>query len=214
MARRRDETGSAAMVVGVVALVVFFLAILVVIVSLAFSVRVSGHSMEPTLHDGDRLEVDLLHRHDIARFDVVEAVEPASPGVTGGKDIVKRVIGLPGDRVAIAGGAKPVVYLRPAGTTTTYVVDNPAWSGQVGAKQGGCCGDNGVYRLHNVRAKRWQTVPDGSYWLIGDNWGGSTDSRVFGFVSEESIKAKLSFRIQPFGRFGHLDDPATLAHAK
>lgn len=45
-------------------------------------------------------------------------------------------------------------------------------------------------------------MPDGSYWVPGDNWGGSTDSRDFGFVPASSVEAKLWFRILPLSKFG------------
>jgi signal peptidase I len=46
------------------------------------------------------------------------------------------------------------------------------------------------------------TVPAGSYWLVGDNWGGSDDSRKLGFVTDEQIHARLNFRVLPLGEFG------------
>ena len=105
--------------VGVAALVVFFAAMLVVIAVLAFSVKVSGHSMEPTLADGDRLVVNPFGKDDVARFDIVEST-------LGDREIpvVKRVIGMPGDRVqASAESDPPVVRIQPAGEDTVYVVD-------------------------------------------------------------------------------------------
>jgi signal peptidase I len=203
---RRCERGSAAGVVGVVVLVVFLVGMAVVVAGLTFSVVVRGSSMEPTLHAEDRLEVDLLHRHDIDRFDLVEALEPGETRFGGGTRIVKRVIGLPGDRVAVEGGAQPRVLLKPAGSKATYVVDNPTWAGRTGSSVGPCCTADG----RSGERRAWATVPSGSYWLIGDNWGGSTDSRVFGFVDDEAIQARLWFRILPRSRFGRLHTEARL----
>lgn len=199
------------LVAGVVVLVLFFGAMLVVVAALTFSVQVSGSSMTPTLHDGDRLEVDLLGRHDIGRFDLVEAVEPAVGDLGGGAHIVKRVIGLPGDEIGIGGGAKPVVYLRPHGSAATYIVDNPAWPSQIAGAVAGCC-DEGLRSL-NSTARRWQTIPPRRYFLMGDNWGGSTDSRVFGPVAATEVIAKLTFRIAPLGRFGSLPSRVRLVRA-
>ena len=209
--RGRGERGSALSVVGVAVLILFLVGMLAVVVALTFSVRVSGHSMMPTLRDGDRLEVDVLHRHDIARFDLVQATEPGEERFGGGQEIVKRVIGLPGDRVAIApGAAGPKVEIRPAGSRTTYVVDNPAWPAQVGNAVAPCCTARGT----SSDRRTWATVPDGSYWLLGDNWGGSTDSRVFGFVTEDDVQARLSFRILPRGRFGRIGNNVRLVSQK
>ncbi|MCA1983332.1 signal peptidase I [Nocardioides nematodiphilus] len=194
------------MVLGVAAVAVFLLAMLTVVVGLTFSVQVSGHSMEPTLHNGDRLEVNLLQRHDIHRFDLVEAIEPAYPGSAGGLAIVKRVIALPGDRIAIAGGEHPVVYLRPAGEKGTFRVDNPAWPTRIGADTASCC----TKGLTGGDKERWRTLSADDYFVMGDNWGGSTDSRVFGPIPEDSIKAKLSFRILPRSRFGSIANTVKL----
>ncbi|MGA0058936.1 MAG: signal peptidase I, partial [Planctomycetota bacterium] len=72
-----------------------------------FVVQVSvvrGHSMEPCLRDGDRLVVErpgLMHEvGDFGRFDVVILGNPREPSV----DYVKRVVGLPGDRVSLRDG--------------------------------------------------------------------------------------------------------------
>jgi signal peptidase I len=189
------------MVAGVIALGVFFVLMLVLIIGLTFSVRVDGTSMLPTLRSGDRLEVNVWAKHDIKRFDLVEATEPAYDGNAGGVAIVKRVIGLPGDRIAIQGGTSPVVYLRPAGSRTTYRVDNPTWGPQIGSATSSCCSAK-VTSVTGDGAMRWATVPVGSYFVMGDNWGGSTDSRVFGPIPASGIKAKLSLRIMPLGRFG------------
>lgn len=190
---------------GVVALVVFFAVMLVVIAVLAFSVKVSGHSMEPTLADGDRLVVNPFGADDIARFDIVEST-------LGDREIpvVKRVIAMPGDRVqASAESDPPVVRIKPAGEETVYVVDNPAWSGQVGEKVEPCCAEDGT-TLPRDEEPGWVTVPDGQFWLVGDNWGGSDDSRTFGFVTQEQVTARISLRVQPFGDLGRVPDDVAL----
>ena len=193
---------------GVTALVLFFAAVLGVIAALAFSVRVSGHSMEPTLADGDRLLVNPFGSDDVARFDIVETT-------LGDREIplVKRVIGMPGDRVrADADGTAPVVRVRPAGSDREYVVDNPTWAGRVGAKTQPCCAADGT-TVQGTTEPGWVTVPDGHYWVVGDNWGGSDDSRTFGFVAADQVKARISFRIRPFGDFGRLEDDVRLVPA-
>lgn len=206
------DAGSVRGVLGVVALVLFFAAMLAVVAGLTFSVGVAGTSMEPTLREGDRLEVDLLNRHEIERFDLVEALQPGPDDQGGGRGIVKRVIGLPGDQVAIAGDpTAPRVLVKPAGEDATYVVENPAWPAQVGASSESCCTPEGTNVLDGKRS--WATVPDGSYWVLGDNWGASTDSRAFGWVAQSEIEARLWFRILPFSRFGAVENDVSLAPA-
>ncbi len=190
---------------GAAALVVFFAVMLVVIATLAFSVKVSGHSMEPTLADGDRLVVNPFGRDDVARFDIVEST-------LGDREIpvVKRVIGMPGDRIrASAEAGPPVVRIKPAGEDTVYVVDNPAWSSRVGDRVEPCCAADGT-TLPRGKDPDWVTVPEGRFWVVGDNWGGSDDSRTFGFVAQEQVTARISFRVQPFGDLGRVPNDVRL----
>lgn len=190
---------------GVAALALFFAVMLALIAALAFSVTVSGSSMEPTLSSGDRLLVDPRGAGDIERFDIVEST-------LGEREIpvVKRVIGLPGDRVRVRADLDPpVVLVRPAAEEATYVVDNPAWTGRVGAKTEACCDDDGT-SLPAGRPQQWVTVPSGSYWVVGDNWGGSDDSRTFGFVRREQVRARVVFRLRPLRDLGALPGAARL----
>lgn len=190
---------------GVAALVVFFAVMLVVIAALAFSVKVSGSSMEPTLTSGDRLLVDIFGKDDVARFDIVE-----SPLGDREIPVVKRVIGMPGDQIQVRAQADPpVVLLRPSGDDVTYRVDNPAWTGRVGDRDQPCCLDDGT-SLRRDQAPVWVSVPDGHFWVVGDNWGASDDSRTFGFVAADEVQAKIAFRLQPLSDFGKLDHDVRL----
>ncbi|MCX6399047.1 MAG: signal peptidase I [Propionibacteriales bacterium] len=205
MSRRADARPWLRTTLGVVALIAFFAVMLVVIAALAFSVKVSGSSMEPTLTSGDRLLVDIFGKDDIERFDIVESS-------LGDREIpvVKRVIGLPGDQIQVSAGAdRPVVRVRPEGEDVTYVVDNPAWVGRVGDKDQPCCLDDGTSQRRG-QALTWVTVPEGHFWVVGDNWGASDDSRTFGFVAADEVQAKIAFRLQPLSDFGELDHDVRL----
>ncbi|MFI5622337.1 signal peptidase I [Nocardioides sp. NPDC051685] len=171
--------------------VVAFAALTLVVAALAFSVTVSGTSMEPTLRDGDRMLLEFWTRDEIERFDVVEADAPSS--VAGdGAQILKRVIGMPGDRVSVTRDAQ--VLVEPAGEDRIYVVDNPAWSAEAAAVE-----------------QEWLTVPEDAYWLLGDNWGASTDSRSFGFIDAAAVHGRVVFRMLPFGRNGTVARDVRLA---
>lgn len=177
-------------------MVLALLVVLVVLVLLTFSVRVTGSSMSPTLRDGDRVLADPLNRGDVRRFDLVEATAPDS-----GTRIVKRVVGLPGDRLQVRGtGASQQVLVRPRDAAAPYVVSQETWSGTTGR---GCCDAEG----RSGGSAHWVVVPADSYWLAGDNWTGSTDSRVFGFVSRNAVGARLVLRVLPVGDFGRIARP-------
>lgn len=198
----RDEKGSLSNVLGWTALSAFLLVLLAIVAALAFSVHVKGHSMEPTLEQGDRLLVQFWKRDAPHRFDLVEA----RVGVAK-SPVVKRVIGLPGDTVSVSFEAgAPVVTVKPAGSSTTYVVENPTWKPRVGSATAPCCKDDGTAGTE----PRAVVVPAGHYWLLGDNWGGSDDSRTYGFVAAADLGGTLNLRLQPLGEFGQVPNPARL----
>jgi signal peptidase I len=159
--------------------------VVLVAVAVAFAVRayvaqtyvIPTTSMTPTLQVGDRILVDKLsyHLHSVGRFDIVVFAKPprdvAPPGV---EDLVKRVIGLPGEiiwshqgRVYINGRPLPEPFL-PAGTFTS-----------------------GITR---------QRVPPNEYFVMGDNRGDSQDSRFFGPIPRSLIVGRVVLRIWPLSR--------------
>ncbi|HSX66801.1 signal peptidase I [Nocardioides sp.] len=202
MRRHRDGSGALRHLLGWSTLVAFLLALLAIVAALAFSVHVKGHSMEPTVQEGDRLLVQFWKRGDIQRFDLVQA----RVGVAK-SPVVKRVVGLPGDEVSVAfAEGKPVVTVTPGGSDTAYVVENGAWDDRIGDRIAPCCKSDGTAGT----APDAVVVPEGSYWLLGDNWGGSDDSRTYGFVKQADIGGVLDLRLQPLGSFGGVPNPARL----
>jgi signal peptidase I len=158
------------------------------------SKRVSGASMRPTLHSGDRVLVDTsaYHAAGPGRFDVVGLHAPDIGGLS-----IRRVVGLPGDRVQI----RPVdgqtqVLLQPAGKGEWFVVDahrHVDW----GTGPTTCCAPDGTASAGDQAA-----VPAGEYFVLGDNPATSKDSRTFGFVEQSAIVGRVSFRIWPPGGIG------------
>ena len=136
-------------------------------------------SMEPTLKKNDRVVVNKLsyHMHDVHRGDIVVFTTPPLVNKSF-KDLVKRVIGLPGEtvqgrggKVRINGKALPEKYL-PAGTFTS---------------------DFGPVK-----------VPAKSVWVMGDNRNNSEDSRVFKAIPQSTIVGRVFVRIWPLTRIGFL----------
>ncbi len=176
--------------VAIATVAVLVAAFAVAAAGLTFSVRVEGASMEPTLRTGDRVLIDPFG--EVERFDLVEASVDAA-----GTTVVKRVVGLPGDTVRVEGGPVPRVLVRPAGSSDWSVVSNAAWGEDVASVEA-CCGPDGAQQVEAMDA----TVPDGSYWLLGDNWDASTDSRSFGWVPADDVRARLVVRLLPLSRLG------------
>lgn len=148
--------------------------------------RVVGSSMAPALVDGELLIANPFDREP-RRFDVVVLAPRA-----GSPELVKRVVGLPGDDIEID---DTVVRVRPAGTRAWLQVVRPdgAASWRVPT---GCCDPDG--RAGGVPTVA--TVPPGRYFVLGDNPDTSTDSRRFGFVDAATVRGTVAGRMWPPAR--------------
>jgi signal peptidase I len=134
---------------------------------------IPSQSMEPTLMVGDRILVDKLsyHLHSVHRGDVVVFGKPPRESGAGVKDLVKRVIGLPGDVVSSAGG-HVVIDGKPL---------NEPWLARGVVTTG----------ISPV------TIKPNSYFVMGDNRTDSQDSRYFGPISGSLIVGHVVMRIWP-----------------
>ena len=146
---------------------------------------VSGASMYPTLHNGDRMVLSKVG--DIHRFDVVILKAPDE-----NVEYIKRVIGMPGDTVEMKSG---VLYINGK------KVDPPFINTEALAKQTVFIDD---FTLESLTGE--SKVPEGKYFVLGDNRGVSKDSRMIGFIDRSAIEGKAVFTIWPFGRIGGQKD--------
>ncbi|MCD0451787.1 signal peptidase I [Actinocorallia sp. API 0066] len=153
------------------------------------SVRVEGHSMDPTLADGQRLFVTPNTAGRTGRFDVVLLEAPGR-----GSPIVKRVIGLPGDRVMIASVPEDAhqVLVQPGGAGAWYRVVTPYRPSRAN-KISNCCTREGG-RSGDPRA---QVVPAGRFFYLGDNPDASDDSRTYGWGETATVRGRVGFRVWP-----------------
>ncbi len=176
-------------------------AVLVVAVGVAVLVRtfvvqtfyIPSASMEPTLMIGDRILVDKLsyHLHGVGRGDIVVFATPPgeipNPAV---KDLVKRVIGLPGESITSNGGNVLInghVIAQP--WLTPHARENPGPPIRFPVGTGSCA-------MHS------STIPQGCYFVMGDNRDDSEDSRVFGPIARSLIVGHVIFRIWPLSHMG------------
>ena len=145
----------------VVALVIAFLIRTFVIQTF----YIPSGSMEPTLLVGDRIIAYKLFYglNNVKRGDIIVFKFPLNPK----KDYIKRVIGLPGDKIKIR---DKVVYINDKRLIEPYVVHRDKWN--IGFPRD----DYGPI-----------VVPPGSLFVLGDNRDSSEDSRYWGFVPEKNI---------------------------
>ncbi len=148
-----------------------YIMIVVVVVAIrafiATPVRVDGASMNPTLEDG---EILILKKYDrsLERFDIVVLDY-------NGEKLVKRVIGLPGEKIAYKDDKLYVDGKRVKEPFEHEVTDD--------------------FELE-------EQIPEGYYFVLGDNRINSTDSRMIGAISKEQIQGTTNFSIFPFDKFG------------
>jgi signal peptidase I len=156
---------------------------------------IPSESMTPTLNVGDRVLVNKLsyRLHDVNRGDVVVFEAPDEEGTPGVKDLVKRVIGLPGETVELRDGqvfvdGEPLEepYLAPDDVGGTNPTQNFAEKCEPPVSRTTC------------------VVPAGSYLVLGDNRNESKDGRVFGPIKESDIVGRVFVRIWPLGDLGFL----------
>ena len=147
------------------------------LVNIFFSARfrVEGDSMLPALRQGEsvlvvrtRFRWNRLRRGDVAVFE--------RPGGGGGA-YIKRVAGLPGEDIKIAGGQ---VYLDGELLSEDYL--------------------QGAGEIENAGDREWFNGP-GEYFFLGDNRADSNDSRAFGPVPEGMIRGRAWFRCWPPSRW-------------
>ncbi len=146
-------------------------------------IRVDGASMEPTLQSGEFVIVNKLAYMfgDPSIGDVIVFHFPRDPD----QEYIKRVIGLPGDRVEIKGGK---VFVNGEILSEDYIAASPVYE--------------------NV----WD-IPVDSLFVLGDNRNNSSDSHNWGPVPMEFVIGKATFIYWPPTEWGVLNQPAMASAA-
>lgn len=188
-----------------------FPVILIVFVLRSFIVepfRIPSGSMLPTLHLGDfilvnkaayGLRLPIIYKKIIPtgepkRGDVMVFRFPENPKI----NFIKRVVGLPGDKVRVVGRA---VYINGVSIDQTLVDGNH----QTADLRGGYASNRYVEELdevtHDILLRKGGRgskgfdgiVPDGQYFVMGDNRDNSRDSRYWGYVPGENLVGRAFF---------------------
>ena len=162
----------------ILAVVLFF-----AINAVSARVRVDGFSMVPTLQDGEYVLVNrLAYRNKLPeRGDIIVFVSPQTTEL----DLIKRVIGLPGDKVRISGG---VVQVNEQVLEEPYIAAAPIYNGE------------------------WD-VPEGNLFVLGDNRNDSSDSHAWGLLPVENVIGKAILIYWPLPEWNlieHVDSVAAI----
>ena len=151
---------------------ILIIVIILLIKSYVFSpIIVNGDSMDSTLKDGDVMILNkyTYYTSDIKRFDIVVIKHE-------GRYIIKRVIGLPGDKVKIEDN---ILYINEKAYAEEYLDRNTSTEDFEISK-----------------------IEDGYYFVLGDNSEVSLDSRSIGLIKKSDIEGKATYTLFPFNRFG------------
>ena len=144
-------------------------------------VRVDGFSMRPTLEDGEFVLVSKLSYTfgEFQRGDIVVFHFPLNPQ----EELVKRIIGLPGDTVMVRDNQ---VFVNGQQLNETYIAQAPLYSGE------------------------W-TVSEGQLFVLGDNRNNSNDSKDWGLLPQENVVGKAVLIYWPPPLWKVLDHPEVVA---
>ncbi|WP_202171254.1 signal peptidase I [Bacillus sp. USDA818B3_A] len=144
---------------------------------------VFGESMSPAFQENDGLIVSKMS--EIQRFDIIVFDAPDSKG----EHYIKRVIGLPGDRMEMK---NDVLYINGKALPEPYLIENKK--------------ENIFNKLTEDFSLQERTgvskVPEGMLFVMGDNRLKSKDSRSFGYISYDSVIGEVKFRIYPLQEIG------------
>ena len=180
--RERSNRAIIQFIAGFIGIVLIFSSILAIVIRhfVAEARYIPSEAMLPTLQINDRLIIDKLtyrfhmpQRDDIVIFSPTQALRDQ-----GYKDaFIKRIIGLPGNKVQVKRGQ---VYINDQPLAETYISNKPQYE--------------------------WgpMVIPPNSYFVLGDNRNNSYDSHYWGFVPRKNIIGKATQRFYPFDRAGSL----------
>lgn len=165
--------------------VVFAIAIFLFIYLLVLQPhKIKGDSMQPNYPDGEFLLTDKLsyrfgkpERGDVIVFE--------APGVRD-EEYIKRIIGLPGERVMVRDGK---VYINGNLLDEPYIADTLSTGGGIFSAEG-----------------KEVVVPERSFFVLGDNRPASSDSRTWGFVEKQKISGKAWVIYWPPEKVGLVKD--------
>jgi signal peptidase I len=177
---------------------------------LAFGIRsyvaearyIPSGSMEPTLQINDRLIVEKVsyYFHSPNRGDIVVFNPTDRLRELGYKDaFIKRVVGVPGDQIAVREGG---VFVNGSRLSEPYVNRSEPNSNVSDPTSVETCQAEG----ENAFLAQPQTIPPNHYLVLGDNRNNSYDGRCWGLVAKKNLVGRASFRFWPLQRVGTLPD--------
>lgn len=180
--RRKKEHGILREILGWIVYILIIIGLSYLIITyVGQRTMVSGHSMEPTLSDGDNLIVDKISYRfrDPQRYDIIVFPYKYEENTY----YIKRIIGMPGETVQVIDG---YVYINGEELTSDIYGAEPMLDGQM--------------------ADQPITLGDDEYFVLGDNRNHSSDSRdpSVGVLKRSDLLGRAWIRIYPFDKIGFI----------
>jgi signal peptidase I len=177
------RSGVSRFVIDVLETLILSIVLFAAINAVSARIRVDGASMEPTLQSGEFVIVNKLSYFfgDPGIGDVIVFHFPRDPD----QEYIKRIIGLPGDRVEIKSGE---VYVNDQVLSEEYIAASPVYEAV------------------------WD-IPTDSLFVLGDNRNNSSDSHNWGPVPLDYVVGKATFIYWPPTEWGVVDNPPTASAA-
>ncbi|MFU8773202.1 MAG: signal peptidase I [Anaerolineales bacterium] len=175
----RKRSGITRFIIDVLETLILSVILFAVINAVSARIRVDGSSMEPTLSSGEYVVVNkLAYKFGSPSItDVVVFHFPRDPQ----QEYIKRVIGLPGDRVAVSDGR---VYVNDVELQEDYITSAPQYE------------------------DTW-VIPEDAIFVLGDNRNNSSDSHNWGPVPMDYVVGKAVLIYWPPQQWGVIDSPST-----
>jgi len=172
-----SQPGFLRLVIDILETLVLSLILFLAINTVSARIKVDGYSMEPTLQDKEFILVNKMAYNwgTYGRGDIVVFHFPRNPK----QEYIKRVIGLPGDEIAVRDGA---VTVNGIPQEEAYIKAPPAYEGV------------------------W-IVPDDSLFVLGDNRNNSSDSHNWGWVPLDFVVGEAVFVYWPPTEWGLIEHP-------
>ncbi len=158
--------------------------ILPYLITIIIVVLIRSFIITPVRVDGSSMHPTLINNqilllekfdHNYKRFDIVVLYY-------NDERLVKRVIGLPGETVAYK--------------------NNKLYVNNKEIKENFINVDTSDFELSDIGETK---IPEGKYFVVGDNRGASTDSRIIGLIADDTIQGKIVYSLYPFNRFGKVE---------
>ncbi len=162
----------------IVSYIILIIVVLLIKRYIISPVKVTGESMMPTLHDWDIMFLNEIgyELNGVDRFDIVVLYYKNSM-------LIKRVIGLPGDTISYKDNK---LYVNGE------EVEEPF--------------NHEITHNFDLSELDYEVIPEGYYFVLGDNRTNSKDSRIIGLVSKDMIRGKIIKTIVfPFSRIGSVN---------